>query len=238
MTIVKTALLEKKAYAALRATELFGDLSDEEIMRLAANCEHLHYQAGEIIRREGERLCHCPCILSGQVEVFRHTWFGEEKIFGIFRSYDVVAIAAIFMPHNRYPMNVRARGPVELLLLGRNEILGVCLGNPQLMQRLLVHFSSKLYENINHIDWLTSSSAEQRLAAWLIELQCQQESQQLHLPLSRAQLAARLGIRYETLSRLFSGWRRKGVIEIQPGLVIIRNGDYLLDISASARRMF
>lgn len=238
MTIVKNALLEKKARQALRATALFGDLSEAEIGRLTVNSEHQQYQTGETIRREGDRLFHCPCILSGQIEVFRHTWFGEEKIFGIFGKYDVVAIAAVFMPHNRYPMTLRARGPVEVLLLGRNEILEVCLGNPRLMQRMLVHFSSKLYELINHIDWLTSSSAEQRLAAWLIELQRQQEGPQIHLPLSRAQLAARLGIRYETLSRLLSGWRRKGVIEVQPGFVTIRNGEYLSELSAPARRMF
>ena len=176
-------------------------------------------------------------VLAGKVEVFRNTYLGEEKVFGIFSPYELVAIAAVFMPHNRFPMTIRAKTNCSLLLLEKNSVLQVCMNNPIVMQRLLVQFSSKLYEQINNIDWLTSSSAEQRLAAYILSLSSKQDISFV-LPISRSQLATKLGIRYETLSRLISSWRKQKIIEIKLNQVTILKRTYLHQLTLPSQRSF
>jgi CRP-like cAMP-binding protein len=83
-----------------------------------------------------------------------------------------------------------------------------CEQHPTLALRLLEDFSRRLYHYINEVEWLTVSSAAQRLAAFLLRLSAQQ-GERLELPSSQRQLAAHLGIRAETLSRLLSEWQAR-----------------------------
>ena len=238
MTFVKNIFSQSESIRALKRCPLFQDVSDDDLSLLLENCGYIRFKNGDFINYEGDVFKHCPLIINGKIDVFRHTYLGEEKIFGIFCPGEIVAIAAVFMPHNRYPMSLRAKDDGEALLLDKRDILHICRTCPHIMEKLLTRFSLKLYENINHIDWLTSSSAEQRLAAYLLDLKHQQLSTNITLPLSRGQLAAKLGMRYETLSRLVSSWRQKGFIGVEKDTVKIHNESYLSELSISAKRAF
>lgn len=238
MTFVKKTLAPAQQMAILRSCPLFQAAEDDDLALVLADSTHRQFAAGELISREGETVKACPLMISGQIDVFRHTWSGEEKVFGMFTAGELVAIAAVFMPHNRFPMSLRARADSSTLMLDKQAILRLCHACPAIMAQLLARFSLKLYENINHIDWLTSSSAEQRLAAYLLDLKRCQQSDCVVLPLSRGQLAAKLGVRYETLSRLFSGWRQKAFIGIDKDAVRITNESYLAELAIPAQRPF
>lgn len=237
-SIMQTPLSQEALLRILAACPLLYDIPAAGLMLLLQRYRHCRFAAAEILNREGDEVKACPLILNGQIEVFRYSSLGDEKIFGMFTNHHIVAIAAVFMPHHRFPMNLRAKTVTEALLLEKNAILTLCHNYPLVMQRLLTRFSLKMYENINNIDWLTSSSAEQRLAACLLEFSRQQCSASFTLPFSRAQLAAQLGIRYETLSRLLSGWRRQHIISLQKNNISINRSDYLAALSISAQRAF
>jgi len=114
----------------------------------------------------------------------------------------------MFMAHGRYPMQARAVGTTLVWRLERQALRQACEAHPALALRLLEEFSRRLYHYINEVEWLTVSSAPQRLAAFLLRLSAQQGAQ-LELPSSQRQLAAHLGVRAETLSRLLSEWQAR-----------------------------
>ncbi|SUC26175.1 Fumarate and nitrate reduction regulatory protein [Providencia rustigianii] len=143
-----------------------------------------------------------------------------------------------FMPHNRYPMSLRAKTDGTHCYWINEIFCSSVMLVHRLWKNYLCGLALKLYENINHIDWLTSSSAEQRLAAYILDLKNKQLTPNIILPLSRGQLAAKLGMRYETLSRLVSSWRQKGFIDIEKDTVRINNENYLTQLSISAQRPF
>ncbi|GAO27159.1 cyclic nucleotide-binding protein [Alicycliphilus sp. B1] len=64
---------------------------------------------------------------------------------------------------------------------------------------------------MNEVDWLTRSNTPQRLATYVLALAGSQ-GERIELPTSQRQLAARLGVRAETLSRLFAQWQARGWI--------------------------
>ncbi|OCG23653.1 diacylglyceryl transferase [Gilliamella sp. wkB108] len=237
MTFIKNTPTQQQILTWLNHVKLFEGLTKDALMPIVENANYIECGNGEIISYEGMPLSGCSLVISGKVEVFRNTYLGEEKIFGIFSSYQLVAIAAVFMPHNRLPMTIRAKTECSVLLLEKNSILQVCENNPIIMQRLLTRFSAKLYEHINNIDWLTSSSAEQRLAAYFLSL-CSKQSYQFSLPISRGQLATKLGMRYETLSRLISSWRKQQIIEIESNKIHVLNVTYLNELTLPSQRSF
>ncbi|MCB6145291.1 cyclic nucleotide-binding domain-containing protein [Providencia rettgeri] len=69
---------------ALKSCLLFNGVEDEKLALLLENCGHIRFKSGEILNHEGEPFKHCPLMISGQIEVYRHTYLGEEKIFGLF----------------------------------------------------------------------------------------------------------------------------------------------------------
>ena len=217
MTFVKNIPTQDEVLIWLNNVKMFDGLTTDALIPILENASYMEFSTGELISYEGMPFSGCSLVLAGEVEVFRNTYLGEEKVFGIFSPYELVAIAAVFMPHNRFPMTIRAKTNCSLLLLEKNSVLQVCMNNPIVMQRLLVQFSSKLYEQINNIDWLTSSSAEQRLAAYIL---------------------SKLGIRYETLSRLISSWRKQKIIEIKLNQVTILKTTYLHQLTLPSQRSF
>ncbi len=64
---------------------------------------------------------------------------------------------------------------------------------------------------MNEVDWLTRSNTPQRLATYVLALAGSQ-GERIELPTSQRQLAARLGVRAETLSRLLAQWQARGWI--------------------------
>ena len=237
MTFVKNIPTQDEILIWLNNVKMFDGLTNDALIPILENASYMEFSTGELISYEGTPFSGCSLVLAGKVEVFRNTYLGEEKVFGIFSPYELVAIAAVFMPHNRFPMTIRAKTNCSLLLLEKNSVLQVCMNNPIVMQRLLVQFSSKLYEQINNIDWLTSSSAEQRLAAYILSLSSKQDISFV-LPISRSQLATKLGIRYETLSRLISSWRKQKIIEIKLNQVTILKTTYLHQLTLPSQRSF
>ena len=238
MIFVKNIPTEQQIFGWLTQVELFQGLDKEALMPIIENASYKELIKGEMISYEGKPLSCCVLVLTGEVEVYRSTYLGEEKIFGIFNHYQLVAIAAIFMPHNRFPMTIRAKTDCSVLLIEKQSLLQVCKTNPIIMQRLLIRFSTKLYEQINNIDWLTSSSSEQRLASYLLSLCSSDNTYQFILPISRGQLATKLGIRYETLSRLMSNWRKQKIIQVENNRINILNDAYLKELTLPFQRSF
>lgn len=233
MTNVKTAIID-----TIRQQRWLSQLDEPAQRQIAELCQRIVFRQGDILFHEGDVMNHCFLLEQGSLEIYRYTWQGEEKVFNVLGAGQLVALAAVFMDHGRFPMNARAHTDGCALGIPRTLLHELCLRHPELTLRFLSHFCNQLYGTINQVDWLTSSSAAERLAAWLIDFSNNGERLQLQLPISRAQLAATLGIRSETLSRLLSRWREEQIISGVGNRLQIQNLDFLQTLSQAARRQF
>lgn len=194
-------------------------------------------RAGEMLFREGDVANTYLYVDCGEVEVLRYCHSGEERVFQVFEAGRTVAEAAMFMHHGRYPMCARARGPARLYRLRRESLLAACRQHSELAMRMLGALSHALYMQVNMVDWLISSSASERLANYLLNLKAG-EGGVVHLPLSRRQLAAHLGIRTETLSRLFADWAERGYVSGRRNDWKLRDIEHLTRLASPAKRSF
>jgi CRP-like cAMP-binding protein len=222
----------------MSAHSLFHGLPAAIITTLADTATAQQADAGDLLFREGDPALHWLLVEHGRVELLRYSADGVERVFRTFGSGQLVAEFAMFMPHGRYPMNARADTDVSVFCLPRAALRQSCIEYGSLALRVLENLSQRLYRSVNEVEWLTASSGAQRLAAYLMDLHDCQSSVVVALPLSQRQLAARLGIRAETLSRLLSEWSRHAYISGKQRNWTLRNLDYLRDMASGSVRSF
>lgn len=202
----------------------------------------LHVQARETLFREGEEAGEYLFVQRGSIEVLRHTQEGQERVFQIFEARRLLAETAMFMTHGRYPMCARARTDAVVLCLKREGLHAACRAYPELALRMLQRLSDRVYERVNDIEWFSDSTAAQRLAAYLLELRARSAGARpgapLQLPLTQRQLAAHLGVRAETLSRLLADWSSQGVVKGQRRDWEVCDEAFLQGLAQSAQRDF
>lgn len=215
----------------------FRGLDPTALAHIARGATRHRYDAGAMVFREGEPAQAYLLVESGQVEVFRNCLKGDERVFQVFDAGHTVAEAAMFMPHGRYPMCARSRSATTLYKLRREELLGACRGTPDVAMHMLAMLSHALYQQVNKVDWLTASSASERLANYLLGLTPRDDGM-VCLPLSQRQLAAHLGIRAETLSRLLTDWQARGYVAGRRNVWELRNAAYLKELASPAQRSF
>ena len=204
---------------------------------LVLDASALRADAGQVLFSEGDEARHYLLVESGQAEVMRYSYDGDERVFRVFEPGQLMAEAAMFMPHGRYPMLARARTDLRCWRLSRARLHDACRRWPELALKLLANMSKAVYDHVNKVDWMTSSSAAERLANYLMGLQERQGSE-LTLPLNQRQLAAHLGIRAETLSRLLHEWQSQGYISGKRSQWTLHDSTHLASLSMTARRPF
>ena len=216
---------------------LFRDAPPEVSRLLLRDAAVLHVEDGDVLFREGEDAIEYLYVLSGGIEVLRHTQDGQERVFHIFRSGQLLAETAMFMTHGRYPMNARARGDAITLCLKRSGLQAACRAWPDLSMRLLARLSDRVYQRVNEVEWFSDSTAAQRLADYLLRLRPGQDAS-VRLPLTQRQLAAHLGVRAETLSRLLADWVAQGRITGARRDWTLHDLAFLDDLAQPVRRSF
>lgn len=211
MTYVNVSDCGESAVDLLACHPLLMGLTRAPLAELCEQAVLQHWPAGSTLFHEGDAAAHCLLVASGRVQVLRYGVEGHERVAHCFERGQLVAEAAMFMPHGRYPMTARAPAASRVWRFGRARVREACERHPALALRLLESFSQRLYRRINELEWLSSSNAQQRLAVYLLSLAAQQ-GDLLELPTSQRQLAAHLGVRAETLSRMLADWQQRGWI--------------------------
>jgi len=200
----------------LRKGYLFDELTEDDLAPLLKVSELRRYKAGDYLFCFEDEADHSFLVVSGYVRIYRWTPEGEEKVFHVFGEGKLVAEAAMFMRHGRYPMNARADSDCEVYAVPRAALHQICLDKPEVALKLIESMGQRLFSLVNRVDQLSSSSAGRRLVSW-IEERCRGQHMPYSLKISRQQLAVQLGIAPETLSRLLNKYREAELIEGQRG---------------------
>ena len=216
---------------------LFRGAPVEVATLLLRDAATLHAQPHEMLFEEGAPAVEYLYVQKGQVEVLRHTQDGQERVFHIFETGQMLAETAMFMSHGRYPMCARAHGDAAVLYLKRDGLLAACRAWPELSMRMLQRLSDRVYQRVNEVEWFSDSTAAQRLAAYLLGLRARM-GDRVRLPLTQRHLAAHLGIRAETLSRLLADWSGQSRVVGARRDWELRDLAFLEDLSQAARRGF
>lgn len=212
-------MIENEATTALRgirAHHLFAGLSPPQLQRVMSSASVLTAESGQLLFDRGQPARHFYIVLEGQVNLVLYSKAGEEKIVDILVTGQSFAEAVMFMSGPMYPVSAVAADTSRIARFSSDDYVGLLRESPDTCLRMLGHLSQRLHMRIREIEYLTLDSATHRLVR-MLEARVPAGGDGPHeitLQESRQEIASRLSMKPETLSRILRTLADAGVIVV------------------------
>lgn len=188
----------------------FADLPSETLARVIADATVYSYPRGTVLFHQGDMPECLHIVLDGEVGLIGEGE-GEETVVEILQPGEMF-IAAAVLTNRPYLMTAKVMAPARLLLLGASEFRAHLRAEPDLAIAMLAAVSRHFRALVREVKDLKLKSSAQRLGQYMLNLvEGRQGRVTVRLPHPKSVIAARIGIRPETLSRHFAMLQDVGV---------------------------
>lgn len=187
-------------------------------------------EAGQLLFDRGQPARHFYIVIEGQVNLTLYSKGGEEKIVDILGPGQSFAEAVMFMSGPAYPLSAVAAAKSRIARFPSQEYLAILRESPETCLRMLGHLSQRLHMRIREIETLTLESATHRLVRLLESRLPPGEAGPAEITLqeSRQEIASRLSMKPETLSRILRALSDGGAIVVEGRIVKVPDRKRLL----------
>lgn len=217
---------------AIRDHHLLAGLSPGQLQRLLAATHVDDFEAGQLLFDRGQPAQSFFIVLEGQVNLVLYSRSGEEKIVEILGPGHSFAEAVMFMEAPGYPVSAVAALRSRVARFSNAVYLAILRESPETCLRMLGHLSRRLHMRLREIEYLTLESATHRLVR-LIEGRLPHEAPgpvEITLQESRQELASRLSMKPETLSRILRHLSDAGAIAVHGRVLQVPDRKKLLAV--------
>jgi CRP-like cAMP-binding protein len=207
--------------AGLRGHHLFAGLAPAQMQHVLAASHVDNCEAGQVLFDRGQPAQYFFIVLQGQVNLVLYSKAGEEKIVDILGPGQSFAEAVMFMESPGYPVSAVAAARSQVARFSNREYLAILRESPDTCLRMLGHLSQRLHMRIREIEYLTLESATHRLVRHLEGRLPPGISGTAEITLqeSRQEIASRLSMKPETLSRILRHLADSGAIVVHGRVV-------------------
>jgi CRP-like cAMP-binding protein len=215
---------DDRTFADLRAAQLFMHLDDDQLARLAGVAQPRRLPAEETLFLQDDPADAFYLLADGRLKVFKLLRDGRTATIRHVEPGQTFAEAALF--HERYPASTETLTECLLYRFDKERTLEVLLGDARLAVNLLASMAELLGLLNRRVEELLLP-VPARLARYLLARADEQLEpaattsdapadvpRVIRLPVSKRELAARLGTVPETLSRTFDRFKRAQVIRM------------------------
>ena len=196
----------------------FNKLGDELIDKLAVGSRVIELSRGDCLFHIGEKPEHVFLILRGMLQLRRTTAKDEHSLMALFGTGDVPAIP-VLLSGGRYGADAVV---VSAHLSALRVPAGPLLELAETDVRVATAFNRALLDHVRalheKVAILSAGSVEQRLAK-LFAVLCERFGDELEggshcvpIVLTRAEIAAFVSARVETVIRTLSLWQKRGIV--------------------------
>lgn len=203
---------------------LFAGLNDEEVIELMHTVRYriLRYRKGDIFALAGETCQHADIVISGEMMTNLIGPSGRSIRLTMMHSGKMLAPAFLFAQTNLYPVNVEAAVDTQVLRLTQYDLEKLLHTDT----RLMVNFIRILSNNIAYLTkkiGMLSMTVREKIMLYLKEQRQEQQTNRIHLSLSRQQLADLFGIQKFSLQRCLNELQEEGVIRLEGKFIQMLN---------------
>ena len=199
------ALVNNPLFRGITPERLFADL--EEI-----SFHTRSYKKGEILAQQGAVCNRLVILTKGSVRGEMIDYSGR-----LIKVEDIAAPRAIaplflFGEENRYPVEVTANEPTEVIELPKSSVLNLFRKNEQFLENYMNLSANYARTLSDKLFFMSFKTIRQKLASYLLRLHKQQ--QQLHITLDRSQqeLSDYFGVSRPSLARELAHMQEDGLL--------------------------
>lgn len=212
----------------------FQGLTPASLLRLAADARPLSVRRGELLFAKGDPGDALYVLVSGQIKAFLPLANGTEKLVAVMGQGEHLGLASACLdePH---PTSAVAKADCHLLAVGGRTLLRLAAEDAVLANRLLAMIARRVLGLVRDMESCAPRTCLQRLSCYLLQRSPDPATVGYELVLSstKHELATRLGLAQETLSRALRQLCDDGVIQVEGRLIRVLDAQRLRAISLS-----
>lgn len=223
----------------LKQVPLFIGLSGIDLERVSRAAVLRRFPKGQVIITDGQSLEGFYVVTGGAVKVYKLSEEGKEQTLHIITPGGTFAEATVFT-NGISPANAAAITDCEVFFIFNDALIRLIKETPQLALNMLASMSRYLRSLVAVIDELSLKDVPARLGKYLLDLSITsgkpgRPATEVTLPISKKELASRLGTISETLSRALHKLKSKRIIKVSASRITILDKSRLEQIAAGMK---
>ena len=211
----RAAVADPDLAVVLRQLPPFASPDGAVLNRLALEAKISIFQEGDALYRQGDPGRFLFILFVRRVKVLRQGATGTDLICDLHRAPSLMGEFAAYTGASHL-MTAVALEVCQVALLDRQSLRSTMEFHPELADRFLERFQDRYAHLSTQIDILTAGSVDNRLACLLMRLRASERDVGLRrvipLALTRHELAELLDTTTETIVRVLTRWKDRGVI--------------------------
>lgn len=210
---------------------LFAGVEPEQVAALARQARVLEARRGEVLARRGE---HLPGMFVVGYGLAKLTMRGRdcERVLRLVSAGQTFGEATTLLGQPaRY--DALALVDTKVVMIPAVSLVALIDAQPHFGRAFACLLAERKLELLDEVEAATLQRSAQRLAGYLVSLDAD-AARRVQLPVSKTLVAARLGVKKETLSRLLRQFVRDGVIEVSRRDIEILDGPALERLASAA----
>ena len=215
------ALVNNPLFRGITPERLFADL--EEI-----SFHTRSYKKGEILAQQGAVCNRLVILTKGSVRGEMSDYSGR-----LIKVEDIAAPRAIaplflFGEENRYPVEVTANEPTEVIELPKSSVLRLFRKNEQFLENYMNLSANYARTLSDKLFFMSFKTIRQKIASYLLRLYKQQQQLQITLDRSQQELSDYFGVSRPSLARELSHMQEDGMIIADRKQITILQKEWLI----------
>jgi len=221
---------------ALRRLRLFAKLPAETVAQLGRDTEVIHLERNEWLFRSGEPARGFYGVARGKVllgfpDSPKDDTIG--KALAVINEGEMFCDAIAFL-HSPHPVNAMAGVASDIVLIGRETMVGLIATDDDFALRMFGHMSRAMEKLVYEVRDLKLSSASKRVACFLLHYapKIASNAYEFTLPVQKQVVAARLNMSPAHFSRALKQLEESDVIEVRGRNIGVLDTQRLKDLAA------
>ncbi len=216
-------------FLQLKRTKAFDGVDDSTLLSLVATADLGEFQSQELLAQEGDEASSFFVIIRGLAKVIHRQSNGKEHIIHIVSDGSTIGESCMFR-QKQWPATVQALEQSLVLRIPRKALHEAVLSDAKLAFCLLGIVSLRNRMCIKKLS-IQGVTASQRISRYILHRVFIEDSTEIRLRVSRAEMANMLGVTRETLSRVLSRFVSDNLILLQGRKVTVLDAEKLQKIS-------
>ena len=219
----------------IRRINVFRGVKPLVFERLIAPAVTLAFKSGDTVFRQGDPAASFFIVVDGWIKLYHITAAGKEAVIYVFTKGESIAQAVAFTGQ-AYPAAAEAVSDARVVRIPAAHVIKCIRDTPDVAIAMIASTSFHLHHLLEQVAQLKVQSAVQRVAEFLVSL-CPTGKGPfaIALPYDKVLIAGRLGIKPESLSRVFAKLRSAGV-EVRALQVTVHDVNALRRVATGNRR--
>ncbi|TET66281.1 MAG: Crp/Fnr family transcriptional regulator [Dehalococcoidia bacterium] len=208
-------------------------MNDDELTELAGLAIERSFTADEFVFWDGDAPEWFYTVAEGKVKVVKHSSLGKEFVIAFFGPGEMFGEVAVF-ENKPYPASAQAVTETKVVGIKREDFLSFLANRPQVALKIINVLAGRLRDAQSRLRDLAGERVEQRLASVLLMLLAKLGPT---LPFTRQEIADMVGTTTETVIRVMSQLKDRGIVRSVRGKVIILDREKLRLLSEGPPRV-